>query len=74
LILVRLAGPECILIELEVFIRNVAEEHAPKPAITDRQGFDPFFSWTGISKNKRLIGADSQTGKEEAEKAGEADS
>jgi hypothetical protein len=42
LIFVRMAGPERILVELQVFVRNTAENHAAEATIAYRKRFDPF--------------------------------
>jgi hypothetical protein len=72
LILVWLAGPECVLIKLEVLIRNITKKHCPQTPITYRQGFDPFFSRTGISKDKWMVSAESEAGQEETAKKSQA--
>jgi hypothetical protein len=53
LVFVRLAFPQGVFVELQMFIGNAAKEHAPEPAIADRKRLDPLLSRMLIPKDKR---------------------
>ena len=42
LIFVRMASPESVFVELEVFIGDATKYHSAEAAIADGKGFDPF--------------------------------
>ena len=51
-----LSGPERIFIELQSFPSGTAVNHCPKPAVSNRQGFYPFFCGLVIPENHVIIG------------------
>src|SRR6266850_5411309 len=65
LIFVRMTGPKSILVELQVFVRDAAEEHAAESAIADRKSFDPFLGGLFVPERKRRVGGQSELGQKD---------
>ncbi len=56
-IIVRPAFPERVLIELDAFVGDAAEDHCPQPAVADGQGIRPFFRRLRIPQSCRRHGS-----------------
>src|SRR5215470_10022099 len=67
LIFVRFAGPESVLVELEMFVRDASEDHRAEPAIADGKSVCPFFGGLFVPEGKGGVRGACSYGEEEQE-------
>ena len=52
-VVVRLAGPDGLFVELDALVRDAAEDHGAQAAVAHRQGFHPELGGLAIPERKR---------------------
>ena len=66
-VVVRLAGPDGALVELDALVRDAAEDHGAQAAVADGQGFDPEIRGLAVPESERGLGAERHDGKRREE-------
>ena len=56
-VVVRLARPDGVFVELDMLVRDLAEDHGAKPAVAHRQGFGPLAGGLAVPQRRLRIGA-----------------
>jgi hypothetical protein len=55
-VVVRSAAPKHVFVDLQMLLRNTAEEHGPEPPVTKRQGVRPLLRRSVIAQAELLGG------------------
>ena len=53
---VRAAGPQRVLVQLEPFVLDAAEHHGPEPPVANRERFDPLRRGLSVPEGQRALG------------------
>ncbi len=54
-IIMRLAGPQCILIKLQPLVFDTAEDHRSKATVSNGQGLSPFYRRLNVPQSRHIF-------------------